>query len=399
MIHVMHVIASLGLGGAERVLADIVTETDRSRFRHTVCYLHAPDNFAEELLSQGCDVICLEAPVRHGWIIAAKTLRRILRQLKPDVVHSTTFAANMAARLAVGRSGTRQISWLVSMEYDPRSVRLAGWSLRKSRVLSWIDAAAARYAKSTFIGCSEAVRRSAIEQLGIAPRDIGVIYNPVRLSALKADPGEPERLRRELDIPEDGFVYFNVARMDAPKAQGLILDAFASIASEQPNSYVVIVGRGPLEADLRAKAEALGITRLVRFVSRAPRIAPFLAIADVFVFPSLLEGLPVALLEAMCAGVPAIASDIAPHVEVVESDVTGLLAQTGSADAIARRMRQLYGDPIIRRKIGVAASTKAQALFSTSVIVPQWESVFDHNTASTFITVAEKQPRAQIAFR
>lgn len=376
MIHVMHIITCLGLGGAERVLADIVAETDRTRFRHTVCYLHAPDNLADELRSYGCDLICLDAPPRHGWLAGAAKLRRILRELKPDLVHSTTFAANMAARLAVGRSGTPQLSWLVSMEYDPQSVRLAGWSLRKNRILRWIDAAAARYSNSSFIACSEAVRQSAIEQLWIAPPNIRVIYNPVRISALKPYPGEAAALRRELGLPDDAFVYFNLGRMDAPKAQGLILEAFASITIDQPNGHLVILGRGALEEELLAHARALGIEQSVRFVVRAARIAPFFELADVFIFPSLLEGLPVALLEAMCAGVPVIASDIAPHVEVVQSSFTGFLVETGSAEAIAWRMRQLYGNPLLRHEIGLAASEKARARFSTSAIVPQWESAF-----------------------
>jgi len=114
----------------------------------------------------------------------------------------------------------------------------------------------------------------------------------------------------------------------------------------------------------------------VRFVSSASRIAPYLALADVFVFPSLLEGLPVALLESMCAGVPAIASDIAPQVEVVQSGITGFLVPAGSADAIAGRMRQLYSDPVVRQEIGAAASEQARARFSTVEIVPQWEAAF-----------------------
>jgi glycosyltransferase involved in cell wall biosynthesis len=315
-------------------------------------------------------------PVRHGWIAAAAKLRPILRELKPDVVHSATFPANMAARLAVGRSGTPQLSWLVSMEYDPASVRLAGLSAWKNRVFGWVDAAAARYARSSFIACSEAVRRSAIEQLRIAPSNIGVIYNPVRIAALEPAPGEAAALRRELGLPDDAFVYLNIGRMDAPKAQGLILEAFATVAGEQPNGYVVILGRGSLAEQLLDQARALGIEQRVRFVSSASRIAPFLELAEVFVFPSLLEGLPVALLESMCAGIPAIASDIAPHAEVVRSGVTGFLVPAGSADAIAQQMRRLYGDAALRREIGAAAAEEARARFSTAAIVPQWEAAF-----------------------
>lgn len=376
MIHVLHVVTCLRLGGAERVLADIVAETDRSRFRHTICYLHPPHDLRDELRASGCELLCLNAPERHGWGAAAGKLRALVRQLKPDVVHSATFAANITARLAVGRSRVPQLSWLVSMEYHPPSVRAAGWSMWKNRLYRTLDRATARYARSSFIACAQAVRRSAIEQLGIKPANISVIYNPVRLEALLPEAGETAALRRELRLPDDAFVYFNVGRMDAPKAQGLLLKAFAQVAAEQPDAYLIILGRGALEKELPEQAWALGIGDRVRFVARAPRIAPFLALANVFVFPSLLEGLPVALLEAMCAGVPAIVSDIPPHVEVVESAVTGLFAPAGSDRAIAERLRQLYADPVLRRAIGVAAREAARARFSTAAIVPQWEATF-----------------------
>lgn len=383
MIHIVHVLTCLRLGGAERVLADLVAETDKSRFRHTICYLHPPHDLADELRASGCELICLDAPERHGWRIAAKKLKNRIADLKPDIVHSATFAANMTARLAGVRGRIPQLSWLVSMEYDPASVRAAGWSPWKNRILQAIDAVAARWARSRFIACSEAVRASAIDRLKIDPARIATIYNPVRLSALEAEPGEAEALRHELGIGDSAFIYFNVGRMDAPKGQVLILEAFARLAAHQPDAHVVMVGRGALEEDLPARARALGIADRVHFVARAARIAPYLAIADVFVFPSLLEGLPVALLEAMCAGVAPAASDILPHAEVVQHGTTGLLAASGSSQALADAMQLLYEDPDLRRRIGAAARAEARARFSTAAIVPQWEGAFEGLAAET----------------
>jgi glycosyltransferase involved in cell wall biosynthesis len=376
VIPILHVVTSLGRGGAERALADLVTHADAARFRHIVCYLHGPHDLADELRAAGVEPICLDAPSRRGWIAAARKLPAVIAEREPALVQSVTFEANLAARLAARGRGLPLLSWLVSMEYDPASVRAAGWSRRSNAARRWLDSWSARLSGARFVACSDAVRGSAITRMGIAPDRIETIYNPVDLGALQPQPGEAEALRRELGLPDDAFVYFNVGRMDAPKAQGLLIEAFAQVAGEQPDAVLVILGRGGLQAELRRQAVALGVAERVRFAGGAPRIAPFLALADIFVFPSLLEGLPVALLEAMCAGVPAIASDIAPHVEVVDPGVTGLLARAGSAEALARRMREHYADPAQRRTIAAAARAAAVGRFSTATIVPQWQALY-----------------------
>lgn len=377
MLRILHVVTSLGRGGAERALADLVAHADRTRYDHQVVYLHGPHDLAEDLRKAGIEPICLDVKERLGWIAAARRLRPILAGARPNIVQSVTFDANIAARLAAIGTGVPILSWLVSMEYDPASVRAAGWPERSNAARLLLDRWTARLTGTRFVACSEAVRRSAQERMRIAPGRIETIYNPVDPAVVEARPDETIAMRRALALPEDAFVYLNIGRMDPPKGQSLLLESFASVAREQPESVLVIVGRGPLEEALPRRAQGLGIAERVRFVGRAARIAPLLDLADAFLFPSLLEGLPVALLEAMCAGVPPIASDIAPHVEVLEPGVTGLTAAAGSATALAERMRQIYANPGLRDGIGRAASAAARARFATDRIVPLWQSLYD----------------------
>jgi glycosyltransferase involved in cell wall biosynthesis len=374
VIHVLHVVSSLGRGGAERVLADLVAGTDKARFRHTIAYLHGPHDLAEEVRTAGAAAVCLDAPLRHGWIAGSRTLGRLIGERRPDLIHSTTFEANLAARLAAGRR-LPLVTWLVSMEYDPESVRAAGWSRASNLYRRLIDGFTARASRTRFVACSAAVGRMAVERLGAPPAQVEVIYNPVRLEAVRAAPGDAEAARARLGLPPKAFVYLTVGRLDPPKAHDLLLRAFAAAA--QPDSWLVLLGRGPRRAAMERLAAELGVAERVRFVESVPSVAPYLALADLFVFPSRLEGLPVALLEAMCAGLPCLASDIPPHAEVVEDGVTGRLFPRDDGTALQAAMERLHGDPAERARLGAAARSYGESRFAIGTIVDQWQDLYE----------------------
>jgi glycosyltransferase involved in cell wall biosynthesis len=373
VIHVLHVVSSLGRGGAERVLADLVAGTDKSRFRHTVAYLHGPHDLAEEVRAAGAATICLDAPLRHGWIQGSRALRRLIRERRPDLIHSTTFEANIAARLAAGRS-LPLVTWLVSMEYDLESVRAAGWSRSSNLYRRLIDGVSARASRTRFVACSAAVGRMAVERLNAPPDEVEVIYNPVRLEAVRSAPGEAEAARAQLGIPANAFTFLSIGRMDPPKAHDLLLRAFAAARSD---SWLVLLGKGPRREALERLADELGVAERVRFVESVPSVAPYLALADVFVFPSRLEGLPVALLEAMCAGLPCLASDIPPHAEVVEDGVTGRLFPRDDRVALQAAMERLHDDPAERARLGAAARAYGESRFAIGTIVDQWQDLYE----------------------
>jgi glycosyltransferase involved in cell wall biosynthesis len=379
VIQILHVVSSLGRGGAERVLADLVAATDKDRFRHIVAHLHGPDDLAGEIRAAGAEVVCLDAPLRHGWIGGSRALRRVIAERRPDLVHSTTFEANIAARLAAGRA-LPLITWLVSMEYDPESVRAAGWSSASNLYRRLIDGVTARASRTRFVACSGAVARMAVERLKAPAADVETIYNPVRLEAVRAAPGEAEAARVQLGIPPGAFVCLSVGRMDPPKAHDLLLRAFAAAA--RPDSWLVLLGKGPRREALERLAAELGVAERVRFVDSVPSVAPYLALADLFVFPSRLEGLPVALLEAMCAGLPCLASDIPPHAEVVEEGVTGRLFPRDDGAALQAAMERLQGDPAERARLGAAARAYGESRFAIGTIVDQWQALFERLVSS-----------------
>lgn len=374
---------SLGRGGAERALVDIIVNSDPTRIRHIVCHLWGPDDLAAPLRAIGCETICLDAaPSAPAWAGAAFRLRRLIGDRRPELVQSATFEANIVARLATFGLGLPLLTWIVGMDYDPASVRAAGWPRTTNEARRLLDAVTARAAGSRFVACATAVRESAIARLGLRPERVDMIYNPVDLRTLEASNESAAAIRQRLGLDPESFTWLIVGRLDPAKGHDILLRAFHDVVGRGGDAQLVIVGKGPSEERLRGLAAELGLDRRVRFTGAVPSIAPYFASADGFVFPSLLEGLPVALLEAMCAGVPAIASDIPPHEEVVRDGETGLLVRSGSATQLADAMERLARSPALRRDLAKAASDWAIPTFSADRIALQWQALYEHCLSS-----------------
>ena len=376
MIHVLHVLPGLGRGGAERVTASLIAATDKSRFRHSLCYLGGRDDLADEIRASGCEVVCLNGKGGLPWLTGASTLRRELRRLKPDVIHSAIFEAHVASRIARIGLGIPHLNWLVSMDYDPASVRAAGWSLRSNRFRRLVDAVTAHLSRSKFIACSNAVASSFVSRLGIPSSRMEVIYNPVAMTDLSADAKDVESVRSALKIRAGDFVWLSVGRQDRPKGHRFLIEAFSRIARECQSHHLVLIGQGPDSEELVAQAENLGLANRIHFLPNVPTVGPYFRVADAFIFPSLIEGLPVALLEAMCAGLPCIASDIPAHTEIITHGENGLIVPPGSTDSLVEAMLLIARDGELRRLLSSRSQTQSQNQFGTDTIIPKWEAAY-----------------------
>ncbi len=337
-VKVLHVITTLGRGGAERQLVNLVCNTEGAEFAHTVCYLHPPGDFAAELTQHGHEVICLNLPRKWPWLFAPARLVPILRARRPDLIQTWLFEADVSARLStlVGPS-IPIINTLHLTTYDAETIRAAGWSARKMAVLQRLDRWTARAARPLFVAVSEAVKRSALRNLGVQSSDVRVIYNSIDQTTLQCASDEPRRIRQTAGIPADAFVFVNVGRLAPQKGQPVLLRAFKDVAGALPDAYLVFVGEGPAEESLKALARELGVAERVKFLGRRADVGACLEMADAFVFPSLFEGLPLAPIEAMLKGLPCIVARIEPVLELFTDGETGVLVAPGSAEDWPRR--------------------------------------------------------------
>lgn len=377
-IKVLHIITTLRRGGAERQLVNLVSNTNRAEFEHVVCYLRPPRDFAAEIERAGHKVIDLNLRAKHPWLAGPRRFAALMRAERPDFVQTWLYDATIVARLAqlLTRRRPRLLNTLHSTNYDPDTIRAYGHVPRKVNMLRLIDKWTARIGHAIYLPVSQTVADSNVLQLSLPPDRMRVMYNSIDPSSLACDEGARERLRRELGIPDDALVFLNVGRMDLAKGQAYLLRAFAQVAAAEPRAYLMIVGDGPLMSELRRLADELGVALRVRFTGQRSDIGACLEMADVFVFPSLVEGLPIAPLEAMMKALPCVASRIKPLREVFRHGETGLLVTPGSADELAAAMLVLARDPMRREALGEQAREEAMRRFHWRTAISQWEGLY-----------------------
>jgi sugar transferase (PEP-CTERM/EpsH1 system associated) len=232
-----------------------------------------------------------------------------------------------------------------------------------------------------YVTVSKDIERFLVDRIGIAPARITQIYNGVDTERFSPSPSKPvDRLPREFQ--RDGLILVGtVGRIQPVKDQATLLRAFSTLLTSQPDLRerlrLAIVGDGPLLSDLRALSTSLGIDSLTWFPGALENVPDVLRSLDVFVLPSLNEGISNTILEAMATGVPIIASSVGGNVELVEEGVSGRLFPAGDAGGLARLLGEFTSDVSKGRAYGRAARQIALERYSLHAMVGRYEAVYD----------------------
>ncbi len=359
-------------------MVEVVSGTSGSGFSHRVCAFRDSDFFSAPIKQAGQEVMELGVSGKRGWFEAAKKINSLITGDPPDIIHSWLFDANIAARLVKLRH--RKIPLITSLQapdYDPKVIQAGNWPPAKMEMLRWMDKSLAMLTKPHFVACSEFVAGSYRRELGVPPARMSVIYNSVDPDALACGPEEPAAVRGSLGIAKEAFVYLNIGRLDPQKDHSTLLRAFHISLAAAPDAHLVMIGEGALKNSLEGLAASLDLAGRVHFLGKRKDIGACLEMANAYVFPSLFEGLPLALLEAMAKGLPCIASDIEPHREVIENDISGLLVQPASDGELADTMIRIYNDEALRKRLGNEALTKVKNQFYSEVLMPEWKKLYE----------------------
>lgn len=281
-------------------------------------------------------------------------LRKLIQRERVDLVHTTIFESDLAGRLAAYGSGVPVLTSLVNTSYETVRLtdpRVGRFKLYSAKVL---DGWTGRHMTTHFHAITKAVKLAAVRSLRIPPERITVIErgrDPERL-------GEPSKARRQaarqrLDLPDDAELLLNVGRQEHQKGQRVLLEAVASLVPMRPRLKVLIAGRpGNASDELGCDLERFALTGKVKLLGHREDIPELLAAADVFVFPSLYEGLGGALIEAMGMGLPVVSTTIPAVREVVEEDHNALLVPSNSPESLARAIVRVLDDRTLAARMG-----------------------------------------------
>ena len=383
MIHVAHVIESLGPGGAERLLYTNLKHFDPERVRSTVITVYSHNShWLGPITELGVPVVSLDCRSTRDIPKGVRRLRAWLRANKPDLVHSHLWAANVIGRIAGRFTGVPVISSVHNPDHEPQAwADGANVSLIKRHAVKAMDRWSANLGSTRMVAVSDYVRKSAGRDLHFPLDSIDLVYNPFDVDLLKAPVGKDRaELLGELGLPVDSQILLNVARVSPQKGLLYAVRALPEILRQYPAAHLLSVGATTdprWTAELKREAESLSVADHFHMLGARTNVVDFLRACDIFVFPSLYEGLGIALIEAMAAGCVCVATNTGPIPEVVQDGKDGVLVPPADAPALARAVCDLLGNPARRSELGAAAKQTAFSKFQPKEQAEQLTRVYE----------------------
>jgi glycosyltransferase involved in cell wall biosynthesis/RimJ/RimL family protein N-acetyltransferase len=360
---VVHLIPSLGIGGAERVVMDAFYGIDRSRFSAKIIYwenrtdLLAGNAFRED------DIIRL--PVKR--VISLTTVRRLYRLLKE--LHTNVLRTHLIDADLLGFIVTRflPVRHVITIHSYPFPIKIT--HRIRYKIMSLVS--------DRIVCVSETVKKHVMVHAGVSEKKISVVRNGIDLKKFSSFLTDNQKaiLRKELSISPGSRIVGTVSRLIEDKGHRYLLMAIPEIALRYPAFQCLIIGDGELRNSLVEQSRSLGIADRVIFTGSRSNIPGFLDIMDVFVLPSFREALGICVLEAMAMGKPIVACNDAAVPELIENGKEGILVRPGDHGAIAEAVSQLLLNPELSKRLAESAKKKV-ALFTVESMVLEMQAIY-----------------------
>jgi glycosyltransferase involved in cell wall biosynthesis len=363
-LKVAYLVPALDYGGSETLLLTFLRFLDRSRFEPEVHCFYGDGKLANEFRAERIPV--------HEWRsrrrdpLAFFRLIRFLRRRGYDVVHTHLF--DRQGRVAAYLAGIPVIVTTYHLVTDWDTT--GGLS---DRVKVFIDSLTSKL-NDQIIVVSNDVKRNAIEKGGIDSSKIVTIVNGIDADqyGVSQDQGS---LKADIGIG-DSRIILCVGRLDEQKGHAYLVEAAELLRDRHPDVAVLIVGEGPLRGRLEGQIHDAGLEKTVRLLGERRDIARLLSIADLFVMPSLFEGLPIALLEAMASSRPIVATDVPGIRGVIDDGVDGLLVPPRDASALAKAIEFILGNGGRAASLGNMSGSKARKKYDIRLNVREVEELY-----------------------
>jgi glycosyltransferase involved in cell wall biosynthesis len=297
-------------------------------------------------------------------------LYRLIRDNRIDVVHTHHFTQLFYAALPARLAGAR----IVHTEHEYFSYVESGLSRRLVKPLL-------RLCHHMSVVGPE-VREYFVRTIGIAGDRLTIIPNGVNVGAFDY---ERSAARHELGLDTDAPVLGTIGRLEPEKDQVTLIDVFRAVRAEYPSARLIIAGDGSMAGQLKAHAEAQGLSGSTLFLGYRRDIARLLAAMDVFVLPSIREGLPISLIEAMAARRPVVASSIGSVNDLVRDGDNGFVAQPRDAAAFTSAIKRLLAAPDLRARMAAAGRRTVEDSYSLSSVIRAYEDLYSSSMKSPHV--------------
>ena len=386
-VRVLRVIARLNMGGPALHVAYLTAGLAKRGYETTLVagsLARGEDSMAFVADELGIEVERIEelhreiSPLRDA--VATVRLARVIRRVRPHILHTHTAKAGAVGRLAALLAGDARPPIVVHTfhghvlrgYFDP--LRTAGFRLLER----WLAT------KSTALVAVSPQVRDDLVSLGVAPRERFVVVRvgielEQRVAAERDGRGES---RRVLGIGPDRFAVGWIGRMTGVKRTDDVLRAFRRLRDRGVDACLCMIGDGPDRPAVERRAHELGLMRDTFFLGYQEEVAPFYAAFDAMILPSINEGTPVSAIEALAAGRPVVATRVGGVPDVIREGEDGFLVEPGDVDGLAERLARLAADPELRERLGTAGRARVIPRYSVERLVDDIDLLYRSLLAS-----------------
>ena len=362
-IRILHVIKSLGRGGAETLLPETLRLHNKEKFEfHFIYFLPWKDQMVEEIKQAAGIVSCLKAGNNLTLLSRYKEVATYCKENKIDLIHSHLPWSGFLSRFVFKNTG-------IPVIYTEHNIQERyHFATRKLNAITfnW---------QSKALGVSADVSRSIKENIN--PRvPVQTLLNGVNTKKFYRDQVSAEAIKEKYNIPSQALVVGNLAVFREQKDIVAWVKAFKLINDSFPEVYGLLVGAGPKEEQIKNLIKTYNLDHRIILPGLQTNTVDFLSTMDIFMMSSQFEGLPIALLEAMSTGCAIVSTKAGGVVEVVRNEKDGLLSEVGDTNALAGNCLNFLGDTKKRNKFQRAARKRVVNSFSLAKMVKELEECY-----------------------
>lgn len=384
---IAHVIFRLDVGGLENGLVNLINRIPVNRFRHAiVCLTHHTD-FRRRIRRDDVPVFALHKPPGNSLLTLVR-LWSLLRKLQPDIAHTRNLAA-LEGSLPAALAG---VPVRIHGEHGRDLSDLDGSNLSYQRVRRFFKPFVHHY-----VALSKDLERYLQGPIHVPHAKIAQIYNGVDAAVFRSNGQQREPLPMAGFAPDDAFVVGTVGRMQSEKDPLNLARAFVALHRSMPPGArplrLVMVGEGPLRAQVAEYLREAGVADLAWLPGERGDVAQIMRSLDLFVLPSLAEGISNTILEAMASGLPVVATAVGGNPELIAQGRTGALVPPADAEKLAAAMREYALNTEIVQNHGRAARVEIEQRFGLDVMVKNYMDLYDRALAQCASPVRAQGPK------
>jgi glycosyltransferase involved in cell wall biosynthesis len=324
--------------------------------------LFRPGWLQEQCAHKGIPVHVLPISGIAGWQWF-RTCLKLVRTNQVDLIHAHEFSAIICGWVVARLSGIPFVGTVHGKNYF--------WEKARRRLAYRIVSRSGR-----LVAVSQDLKRFVMEKVGLSDENVELIYNGVQ-----PEPGVSEEevqvARAELGLERDHVVIGAIGSLYPVKGHRYLLEAMPTVLERNSRAILLVIGRGELEDALKEQAKRLGLEGQVRFLGMRNDIPRLLRVLDLFVLPSLSEGLSLALLEAMAAGLPVVATRVGGNAELVVEGETGILVPSEDPTTLSEGLCRLLSSGEMRERFGRNAAARVAQRFSAKLMAENYQCLYE----------------------